>query len=56
MSLADVRIILFLLSIAAVTALVSSVFGLKGVYFMLVFHTGMNGILLTASLMANGKL
>ena len=56
MTLADVQIILIFLSIAGVTALVASVYGLNGTYFMLTLHSLMNSFFLVTILIADGKL
>ena len=56
MDLADIRIILIFLLICGVTALISSVFGVNGTYFMLTLHSLMNSFFLVTFLIADGKL
>ena len=56
MDLADIRIILIFLLICGVTALISSVFGVKGTYFMLTIHSLVNSFFLVTFLIADGKL
>ena len=56
MSLADIRIVVVFFLIVATTAIISAVFGLRGTYFILSFHTLVNAVFTIAALMANGKL
>lgn len=55
-TLSDFRIAFVFGSVIALTVLIGSVFGIKGIYFILSFHTLVNAFLITLSLIANGKI
>ena len=56
MSLADIRIVVVFVLIIAITAIFSAVFGVRGTYFILGFHTIVNACFVIMALIANGKL
>lgn len=56
MSLADIRIVVIFALIVAITAIFSAVFGVRGTYFILGFHTIVNACFVIMALIANGKL